>query len=436
MKVTRAEVVAAGYAHVASLLFNAPLALTRERAQQLATYLAARMRGHKPEAVVDLEDLSSDPIALTHAAGGVAVLTVQGTLVPKGSNMDALSGLVGYDRFAKQLGALAETKDVRGVVLALNSPGGSVLGVSDAAAAVKELAATKPVFVVADHLTASAAYWLASQATKVFVSETSLVGAIGSVMVRHDATGADEKAGDAFTFVSEMARKGDGDPHKPISSDEEASMRAIIRHADGLFFAAVSEGRGISVSAIKKFDGEIFMGRAAIAAGLADEVGTVADAVAALTATLTPQRRSAAVAAQGEGSSMSTESQGGAPSAEVHDITKHPDFAKAAAALADRQTAEALERDREIRGLCALFGLDATKTEAFVASDKSRADIYAELQAARVAADQATDVRGTHGGSGPGRKPEHDTREAVAAEYAARAQAHREAYAAQWGGRA
>ena len=439
METTRGEVITASYARVSGLLFNSPLALTRDRAQQLASYLSARMRGTKPEAAITLSDMEREPITLAMEPDGIAVLSVRGTMTPKGSNMDTLSGLVGYDALRSAFEALATDAQVRGVVVAMDSPGGSVLGVDAAASSLSVLATTKPVYLVADHLTASAAYWIGAHATKLFVGDTSLVGAIGSFMIRQDSTVADEKAGEAFTVVANMARKGDGSPHKAMSEDELASMQAIVTHSDGLFFAAVSQARGLSVAAIKKLDGAALMGRAAVDAGLADAIGGVPEAIAALrTALPAPTITRGRAAARAEGrQDMSTEKPAEGASAEVIDITKDPRFAQAVEAAATAKAAEAVERDREIRGLCAIFGVAAEEAEKLVASGKPRADIYAALQEARVAADEASDIRGTHaGGAGKTRRETQDTEAAVTAEYADRRKIHAEARREYFGGRA
>ena len=381
VQTTRGEVLAGSYARVAALLFDTPLAVTRERAQQLAGYLTARMRGVKPEAAITLTDAGASPIAVTMEPDGIAVVSVTGTLVPKGSNMDALSGLVGYDALRGTLDQLANDGNVRGVVVAMDSPGGSVLGVDAAGAAMAALAAAKPVYLVADHLTASAAYWIGAQASRLFVSETSLVGAIGSFMVRHDATAADAKTGDTFTFVANMGRKGDGDPHKALSEDELAAMQRIVAQSDALFFEAVARARGLEASALKKLNGAVLMGQQAIDAGLADQMGTVPDALAALRAALgtpTTSRRARSAAATTRGGGMSNEAQqekGG-----TADVIALDDHRKAVAAAAAEAAGSVAAKTAEIFDLVALAGHPAEMARDFLAANKTPAEVRAELQ--------------------------------------------------------
>src|SRR5687767_13387714 len=143
MEVTRGDVVAGSYGHVASLLFGTPLAMMPERALEIAEALAARMRGEPGAAV----NVGGGPIAnrlgVKALSDGIAHLSIAGTLTSKGSNMDAVSGLVGYDALTDSLTALAADPNVRGVAVEMDSPGGAVAGVTEAVAAMRVLAERK-----------------------------------------------------------------------------------------------------------------------------------------------------------------------------------------------------------------------------------------------------------------------------------------------------
>ncbi len=307
MKATRHEVASVAYAHVASLLFGVPLAMTFDRARQLASHLSARMYG-EPGAAVDVADLlDGEPLALEMLPDGIAHVSIRGTLTPKGSNMDALSGLVSYDKLSATLRGLAADARVPGVLVSMHSPGGAIAGLSDAAAAMAELVAAKPdaVFVAGDHNIASAAYRLAAPASRIFASDGGLMGSLGTIIVREDASAADAQAGRTFTFISNMDRKSDGNEHKALGAAELAATQAIIDHADAAFLGEIAKARKVPVATLTKMNGAVFMGQQAVDAGLADQVGTVADALAALRAHLAtnngPRRRPAMGAARAEG---------------------------------------------------------------------------------------------------------------------------------------
>lgn len=410
MKATKHEAATVAYAHVASLLFGVPLAMTADRAKQLASHLSARMYG-EPGAAVDVTDLlTGTPLAVEMLPDGIARVDIRGTLTPKGSNMDALSGLVSYDKLTATLQALAADTGVRGVLVAINSPGGAIAGVSQAADAMAALAAAKPgrVYAVADHNIASAAYRIAAPAAKIFASPDGLMGSIGTIMVREDATGADAQAGRKFTFISNMDRKSDGSAHKPLEDDELAATQAIIDHADAAFLGAIAEARGLSVAALRKLNGAVLLGGAAVTAKLADAVGSVDDALMALRAELartdSGQRRTGVAAHAQGGTQMDEKVTPATPAvvaaadpAKVVPIDKDNPEIKAAI---DAAAAKAVQDAHEVVALCASFRCPE-RANAFLAAKQTRDQVFAVLQAELVAKDQATATSGTHAGGAP-----------------------------------
>jgi ClpP class serine protease len=120
-----------------------------------------------------------------------------------------------------------------------------VAGVTEAASAIAQIA--KPVYAVADYQATSAAYWLAAQADRLFVPPTGMVGSIGVYAVRIDATKADQQAGLAYDFIASGARKGDGDPHKPVTKAELQDLQRMVDDSFAMFAGAVATARGLDV---------------------------------------------------------------------------------------------------------------------------------------------------------------------------------------------
>jgi ClpP class serine protease len=408
MQVTRDDVVTSKLSHVASLFFGVPLAVTPDRANQIREFLVRRMRS-EPSAAVDLVGEMPGGLKITMASDGIAVVDLRATLTPKDAGgIDALSGLVSHERLAAALTDLAGRADVRGVVVAMDSPGGAVMGITDSVAAMRALAAVKPVYAVADHFMASAAYWIGSQASRVFVSDGGFVGSIGSIMVRLDATAADAKAGETFTYITNMARKADG-PHQAISADEIAAKLAVVTQADAMFFAGVHAARPrLAVAAMEKLNGALLMGQAAKDAGLVDELGTVSAAIAAMQAKLKTSNPDRRIPALGAGSARA---EGGitmdavtavvepvvaVEPAKVVPITDDPRIQ----AAIDAAAAQAVQGVQEVVALCASFRCPE-RANAFLAAKQTREQVFAVLQAEMVAKDQATATSGTHAGGEP-----------------------------------
>ena len=117
---------------------------------------------------------------------------------------------------------------VRGVVLDVDSSGGEVGGLCDLVEQIRGIKAAsgKPLWAVANESALSAAYAVASAADRVYVTRTGEVGSIGVVAVHIDESGADAKAGLAWTFVFAGDRKIDGNAHEPLSERARATIRA------------------------------------------------------------------------------------------------------------------------------------------------------------------------------------------------------------------
>ena len=117
------------YAHIASLVFNAPLLIAPGKLEAIMNYLTPRFEGKAFEPAAQVESQTGQelmPYRVTD--GGVAVIPIVGTLVQRADWMDAMSGLVSYGSIASQLKKALEDTNAKAVLLEVDSPGGSVSG--------------------------------------------------------------------------------------------------------------------------------------------------------------------------------------------------------------------------------------------------------------------------------------------------------------------
>lgn len=412
VKATTAHVRLATYDHLQSLLFNAPLAAREARILQLVQVIGPRLAGlaGKEDTAVEMQaDLFGqgvpEPDEIEITPDGVAIIPIRGTFTKRASLMASWSGLVSYEQITDLVTAMTAKPQVRGLVLAIDSPGGAVMGCAEAADLLAAI--DKPIYVVADGHCASAAYWLAVRAAdRFFVSPSSVVGSIGVYGVRLDATKADKDAGLAYTFIRSGDRKGDGNPHKPLAAEEKDDLQRQIDHAAAEFFAAVASARrGLDVATIARMEGATFVGADAVAQQLVDAVGTVPETVAALTSKLkADQRRALGLAAETTKEAAMAEKvekkdegkdAGAAPADTVVSIVDaHKMRDDAATQAADK----AMQEVQEIIALCTHFGAAARANE-FMAAKKTRAEVFAILQAEVVARDQAQATSNAHAGN-------------------------------------
>lgn len=174
----------------------------------------------------------------------VAVIRVAGTLMKGESSLTASTSTVQLRRDVRKAAADPE---VLAILLAIDSPGGTVAGTADLAAEVKAAAKKKPVWAHADDLCASAAYWVASQCERVFANDaTALVGSIGTVLTLYDASAAAEREGVKPLVFATGPLKGAGTPGAAVTADQVAYFQAMVDETQKSFDRAVRLGRGLT----------------------------------------------------------------------------------------------------------------------------------------------------------------------------------------------
>ena len=171
--------------------------------------------------------------------------------------------------------ALADPS-VKTVDLVIDSPGGSVLGLPETADVIHAANRVKPVRAFVTGIAASAAYWLASQASTITLTPSGEVGSVGVLDLHADITGALEKAGVKLTAVTAGPHKTERAPFTPLSDDARAHMQAGVNTWYGDFLSTVRRGRGARVSANSNYGGgRMLSSREALAAGMVDFVSSL-----------------------------------------------------------------------------------------------------------------------------------------------------------------
>lgn len=276
--------------HLAARLFGAPLLIHRPKLDVILSVLGAR---------VGLADLSaptgfvqpdrSAALADTGAAqSGIAVIPIYGTLVRRTQGLEAQSGLTSYAGIAQSLETALADPSVVAILLDIDSPGGESSGVFDLADRIRAATAIKPVWAVANDMAFSAAYALASAASRLIVSRTGGVGSIGVIAMHVDQSVKDQQDGIAYTAVFAGDRKNDLNPHAPISGEAHSFLQSEVNRIYDLFATTVAKHRGMGVNTIKSTQAALYFGADAVASGLADDVGTLDDALLQINSMLTP----------------------------------------------------------------------------------------------------------------------------------------------------
>ncbi len=171
-----------------------------------------------------------------------------------------------------------EDEGSRAVVLLINSPGGSPVhaGIINDEILRLKLKHKKPVYAVVEESCASAAYYIAVAADKIFVDKASIVGSIGVLMDGFGFTGLMEKLGVERRLMTAGENKGFLDPFSPQTEKQRAFAQTMLDQIHRQFITVVKAGRGSRLKETPEtFSGLFWSGQQAIELGLADQLGSL-----------------------------------------------------------------------------------------------------------------------------------------------------------------
>ena len=206
---------------------------------------------------------------------GLATITIKGPLVNSDSPYLRYCDVTGYPEIRDAIVAALNNQDVKQILLDVDSGGGAVSGCADTGTLIRSASKIKPVTVYGDTM-ASAAYWLACSASKVYCGKASLVGSIGIKATFREYSKQNEMEGVTVTIIRAGRYKALADPNEPLTKEAEAQIQALCDASYGVFVDHVAEMRGKTYEYTDKTmaDGQEFIGQAAVDVGLVDGVTT------------------------------------------------------------------------------------------------------------------------------------------------------------------
>src|SRR5213078_1320932 len=183
------------------------------------------------------------------------------------------------DKVTTALQAAFKDKNTQGVVLRINSPGGSPVQsqtIYDEMRRLRKKYPDIPLYAVVEDVCASGCYFVASAADRIYVSKSSIVGSIGVLMNGFGFTGLMDKLGIERRLITAGENKGMLDPFSPLSPKDKEHAVALIKDVHEQFISAVREGRGKRLKETPDmFSGLIWTGQKSIEIGLADSLGSL-----------------------------------------------------------------------------------------------------------------------------------------------------------------
>ncbi len=262
-----------------------PWALMPERLSALAAVISRWSQGTPASDAakfqIQTDRVLRDTRRQTSAAisgGGIAVIPIYGVITQRGNMVDDVSGpgMVSTQLVTQMLRQAVADDAVSQILLDIDSPGGSVYGVSELGDAILSARSQKPVVAIANSLAASAAYWVGSQASEFYVTAGGEVGSIGVWQAHFDYSQALAAEGVTPTLISAGKFKVEGNPYAPLSEEAQGFMQSRVDDYFLAFTKAIAKGRNLPIAQVRDGmgQGRVLGADAALAQSMVDGIAS------------------------------------------------------------------------------------------------------------------------------------------------------------------
>ena len=210
---------------------------------------------------------------------GKGIVTAHGVMLQKSMGMEGVSGLMTTVNLMGTMYAMLDDPKVSEILLDVNTPGGSGLGIREVCDLIAEVNAIKPVDVFVNGMMASAGVWAFSSARRIYAYTDSHIGSIGGYTMHVDQSGADAANGLKVTCIKVGDYKALGNPHEPLSSGDTAEIQASLNKTVGYFIADVAKYRNIDPQVLRDTQARMYNAEEALELGLIDEIRNFAGVI-------------------------------------------------------------------------------------------------------------------------------------------------------------
>jgi len=219
--------------------------------------------------------------------GDKAIIPIHGVIAKKMNLFSKISGGVSTQLVGKDIQNAMDNPEITGILLDIDSPGGTVEGTQELADIIFDGRDKKPIIAYSDGMVASAAYWIGSAGHEMYVSgDTVHIGSIGVVAGHREYSEYEKKVGIKTTEIYAGKYKRIASQYAPLSKEGKQSIQDQVDYLYSIFVEQVAKHKGVSPDTVLKdmADGRIFIGKQAIKAGLVDGVSTFDQAINRLSA--------------------------------------------------------------------------------------------------------------------------------------------------------
>jgi signal peptide peptidase SppA len=233
---------------IENALFNKVWCLKPDVYYSMIKQLQSYYVGEKKADLMDSDsygDPDNDIIDLD-LPSNVALISIDGVIGKHLSLLETQCGGVDIDQITQDLNAANASADIEAILLYINSPGGTVVGVPELAQLIKEISQHKDVICYVDVMACSAGYWLASQCTAIYCAPSALIGNVGAYNIFADETAALEKEGILINCIASDPLKVAGAPWMKMTDDIKARFTADVMKTKEQFQSAIQTKRQVA----------------------------------------------------------------------------------------------------------------------------------------------------------------------------------------------
>jgi signal peptide peptidase SppA len=262
-----------------------PWAITPEMLLEIQGIYATHVRGEKiniPDIEAKLGRKLDNRYESFQVVDGVAIIPVDGVIAKRMNLFSQISGGASTELIKRDIEQALNDPAIKGIILNVDSPGGTVDGTSELADFIYNSRDRKPIVAFSDGMVASAAYWIASSAESLYISgDTNMIGSIGVVAAHRDLSKREEQYGVKTTEITAGKYKRIASQYAPLTEEGQADIQGKVDYLYAAFVGDVARNRGTSVEDVlsRMADGRVFTGKQSISAGLVDGVSTLDDLI-------------------------------------------------------------------------------------------------------------------------------------------------------------
>ncbi len=253
-----------------------PFKLKKERLIDSLEYYHEFLENRGIENVIGLGEYSKNIQSPKEAKDKIAVVYAEGNILY--SDQRSVRSIITPDTLIKELDMAGENPNIRGIVLRIDSPGGSALASEVINAKMKEIG--KPIYISMGGTAASGGYYISSAGQKIYASRGTVTGSIGVVSIIPNFSEVSEKLGVNTEIIEKGKFSGIYSLFNEMTEEERERIYESSLGVYEEFKERVSGGRGIDSESLEKIaGGRVWLGEEAVENGLVDEIGGIEDAI-------------------------------------------------------------------------------------------------------------------------------------------------------------